>query len=188
MRSRCTRDESNDSTRTRRGSPKRDLRLSRVLVRTEPMTDLEGCSHDPDVQEGAVTERRDRPDVEAETSLHLLSELRGARVLTHTPATEPLPSSRAGAPDDGRSLAVFGTHPGEVVNFLRREAGTVVAVFPADPVDRVGHQTWSRQRPMPPGLAISRGRRQPAHPSAVPGRRRDIEWAVAYMICWSPGR
>lgn len=81
-------------------------------------------------------------------SLHLLSELRGARAShTHTPATEPLSSSRAGAPDEGRSLAVFGTHPGEVVNFLRREAGTVVAVFSADPVDRVGHQTWSRQRP-----------------------------------------
>jgi len=84
MRSRCTRDESIDSTRTRRGSPKRDLRLSRVLVRTEPMTDLEGCSHDPDVQEGAVTERRDRPDVEAEMSLHLLSELRGHAPHTHT--------------------------------------------------------------------------------------------------------
>lgn len=47
------------------------------------MTDVEGCSHDPDAQAGAVTERRDRPDVEAEVCHHLLSDFRGARVLTH---------------------------------------------------------------------------------------------------------
>jgi len=128
-----------------------------------------------------------RLDAEAESRLHLLSELRGACVLTNSVRSRGHLSVslhrmmgtvlRCSARTSTRSSAPSATRWSP----LSRRCALIRSIVPTINHGRGRERSYR-------DLRFLRAGDNPAHPSAVPGRGRRIEWEVVYTICWSPGQ